>query len=105
MAPIQLAIRLLVTSGSGLLELDELAPFLQPYDAQNLLYPWQHADPKMDQLAKEIEKIVGERLNAQRQDTFKAVWERAHDGKTPLVGRSQVRARVNVPYLNEPWYC
>lgn len=104
-APIQLAIRLLVTSGSGLLELDELAPFLQPYDAQNLLYPWQHADPKMDQLAKEIEKIVGERLNAQRQDIFKAVWERAHDGKTPLVGRSQVRARVNVPYLNEPWYC
>jgi radical SAM superfamily enzyme YgiQ (UPF0313 family) len=104
-APIQLAIRLLVTSGSGLLELDELAPFLQPYDGQNLLYPWQHADPKMDQLAEEIEKIVGERLNVRRRDVFRAVWERAHDGETQLVDRSEVKARVNVPYFNEPWYC
>ena len=104
-APIQLAIRLLVTSGSRLLELDELAPFLQSYDGQKLLYPWQNADPKMDELAKGIEKIVGERLNVCRRDIFKVVWERAHDGKAQLVRRSQVKTRVNVPYLNEPWFC
>ena len=45
-APIQLAIRLLIPASSKLLELDDLPA--GPFDAAALSYRWVHRDPEMD---------------------------------------------------------
>ena len=44
-APIQLAIRLLVTEGSRLLELPEVRDLVRPFDSVTMTYPWRHPDP------------------------------------------------------------
>ena len=41
-APIQLAIRLLIPAGSRLLELAEVREMVGPFDPTALVYPWQH---------------------------------------------------------------
>jgi radical SAM superfamily enzyme YgiQ (UPF0313 family) len=105
-APIQLGIRLLVTSGSQLLALDDPDLCLGNYDESNLLYPWSHKDPQVDRLADDIGALVGLNLRASRQAIFSQVWKRAYHG-TPLAVRKSdgLRQRTEVPYLNEPWYC
>ena len=105
-APIQLAIRLLVTAGSRLLELGELRSRVGTYDEARLLYPWRYADERVEQLAEDIGAIVGRHLTASRRTIFKEIWARAHAGTTvPPFRCSVVKQRVEVPYLNEPWYC
>ena len=105
-APIQLALRLLVTAGSRLLELDELVEHLEAFDAEHLVYPWRHPDHRVDQLADDVRAMVGQRLTAGRRELFDAVRGRACDGELPeRLPRTPVRQRVAVPYLNEPWYC
>ena len=49
-APIQLGIRLLIPAGSRLLELDDLRKTLGEFDSAGLVYPWKHADARMDPL-------------------------------------------------------
>ena len=49
-APVQLAIRMLVPAGSRLLDLAALAPFLDGYDAAALSHRWSHPDPEADRL-------------------------------------------------------
>ncbi len=51
-APIQLAIRLLVPDGSRLLELDEMRRHLGGFDATTLTYRWSHPDPRVDSLQR-----------------------------------------------------
>ena len=58
-APIQLAIRLLIPEGSRLLELDDVRARIGPFDAATLAYPWVHADPRVDELHREIARLVG----------------------------------------------
>src|SRR5205085_2978325 len=41
-APIQLAIRLLIPEGSLLLELPEVRAMIEPFDPRGLCYPWRH---------------------------------------------------------------
>ncbi len=105
-APVQLALRLLVTAGSRLRELEDLRARLGPFDAEQLVYPWRHPDPCVDRLADDVSAMVGRRLNAPRHETFDAIRLRAHDGRVPAaVTTAPVRRRIEVPYLNEPWYC
>tara|TARA_B100000949_G_scaffold141277_1_gene124136 strand:- start:99 stop:1418 length:1320 start_codon:yes stop_codon:yes gene_type:complete len=105
-APIQLGIRLLVTSGSQLLALDDPDLCLGNYDESNLLYPWSHKDPQVDRLADDIGALVGLNLRASRQAIFSQVWKRAYHGTQSAVRKSDgLRQRTEVPYLNEPWYC
>src|SRR5262249_15637167 len=47
-APIQLAIRLLVPHGSRLLELDEVRSLVGPFDPATLTHHWLHPDPRVD---------------------------------------------------------
>jgi radical SAM superfamily enzyme YgiQ (UPF0313 family) len=106
-APIQLAIRLLVTKSSRLLTLPGVTACLEPFDPIRLVYPWRHPDPRVDQLCDEVGALVGRRLTATRRELFADIWEVAHR----LAGRvSGSRApippnRAEVPFLNEPWYC
>ena len=103
-APIQLAIRLLIPEGSRLMELGEIRDTVGPFDARTLTYPWDHADPDVDALQASVATLVGRRLNAPRRELFDAIWQLA--GLPP--GHRQdpgLLPRAAVPYLNEPWYC
>ena len=105
-APIQLALRLLVTSGSRLHELEDLRVRLGAFDPERLIYPWRHPDPRVDRMADDVGALVGRRLTAGRRELFDATRLRAYDGDVPApVASGTVRRRVEVPYLNEPWYC
>jgi radical SAM superfamily enzyme YgiQ (UPF0313 family) len=107
-APIQLAIRLLVTEGSRLLELDDVRRLLRPFDAASLTYPWVHADPRVDALQRSLSDLVGVSVTATRAEMFAQVWDRAHAAagvRPPARTPAPALPRAAVPYLNEPWYC
>jgi radical SAM superfamily enzyme YgiQ (UPF0313 family) len=114
-APVQLAIRLLVPAGSRLLELEEMRAVLAPFDAESLVYPWRHPDARVDRLQREIEEIVKESRKSplSRHETFARI-ERAALAASTAAGRNPVPsrppdrpriARAAIPFLTEPWYC
>ena len=106
-APIQLAIRLLVPAESRLLG-DDLRPHLDPYDPVRLVHPWRHPDPGMDRLAARLARLVARRPTAGRREVFREVWQLAHGdrpGAPPPLPNGPRRRRSEVPYLDEPWYC
>ena len=105
-APIQLALRLLVTAGSDLLELDDMRRQVGSFDEARLVYPWRCDDPAVDQLADDVAAIVGRRLTADRHSVYEEIRARAHAGCGALARRPlPARRRAETPYLNEPWYC
>ena len=105
-APIQLAIRLLVPEGSRLLELEEVRRLVGAFDARTLTYRWSHPDPRVDRLHEEVASVVGARLTSDRTAVFDEIcafaYQRAGLGRP---APHPVRDRATVPYLNEPWYC
>jgi radical SAM superfamily enzyme YgiQ (UPF0313 family) len=105
-APIQLAIRLLIPQGSRMLELEDVRAAAGPFDPQTLTYRWVHADRRVDRLHEEVAALVGSRLTAERRQLFDAISDLAHERAAmfrPRVGA--VPDRATIPYLNEPWYC
>ncbi|MBZ5556918.1 MAG: radical SAM protein [Acidobacteriia bacterium] len=107
-APIQLAIRLLVPEGSRLLELDEMRRHVLGFDPATLTYRWSHPDPRVDALHRDIAAIVGMRLNVDRRAVFAEIRALAREraGLPPAPDATRpARDRATVPYLNEPWYC
>ena len=106
-APIQLAIRLLVPDGSGLLGLPQVSACLQPFDPVLLVHPWRHHDPAVDELCDEIGALVGRGLTSSRREMFARVWDVAHrvSGRVSGFRTLGPPARAVVPFLNEPWYC
>lgn len=108
-APIQLGIRLLIPEGSRLLELDEVRALVNPFDPQSLVYPWKHADTRLDRLSETVQAIAaeGDRKKESRPEVFERIWKAAHATagiETPRILRSS-RAITAVPFLSEPWYC
>lgn len=106
-APIQLAIKLLLPEGSKLLELDHVREMIGPFDPENLIYRWIHADPRVDALQRDIAGLVA-RLSGSRSAAFQEVWALAHRDEpnlSPASSRLTVRQSASVPYLDEPWYC
>ncbi|HJY85834.1 MAG TPA: CUAEP/CCAEP-tail radical SAM protein [Candidatus Acidoferrales bacterium] len=110
-APIQLGIRLLIPAGSRLLELAEVRELVGPFDEVALVYPWRHADPRVDALCEGVQELVraGEKLNRSRMGIFARIGEaarRAAGLREPAPPREPVLpSRATIPYLNEPWYC
>jgi hypothetical protein len=106
-APIQLAIRLLIPEGSRMLELADVRGVVSSFDGASLTYPWRHPDPRVDVLHAEVSSVVGKRLTASRRDVFAQIWGIAHErtGTRPAPLRDAPLVRATVPYLNEPWYC
>ena len=110
-APIQLAMRLLLPAGSKLLELPEMQPYLAGFDASALTHRWVHPDPRVDQLCAEALTLVqsSEAEEASRPEIFARLWAAAHKAAGrlgPAVPAPVVAAqRGPMPYLNEPWYC
>lgn len=109
-APIQLAIRLLIPSGSLLLELPEVQDNTGKFDPAALCYPWQHPDSRMDELHTELNELLSHADGAQsRSEVFECVWEAAHRKAErpahPIPQPDSIVSRVAIPYLTEPWYC
>ncbi len=109
-APIQLAIRLLIPAGSRLLELPEVRGMVGPFDSAALIFPWKHEDARVDALSRAISDLVqrGESLKLSRTEIFSHIRRAARAaagireaaGVTPALG-----PRTPVPFLDEPWYC
>ena len=109
-APIQLAIRLLIPAGSRLLELPEMSSIVGPFDSAALVFPWKHEDPGVDRLAGEISQLVkrGDSLKLSRTDIFSHIRRAANAAagkRAPNSGLPPLKKGNPVPYLDEPWYC
>ena len=104
-ASVQLALRLLVTSGSSLLELEDLRASLGPFDFEALVYPWRHPQVEMDRLADRVFHLVHacQTRSESRAQVFEKLWQAAYDA--PLPHNYRLRPRATIPYLDEPWYC
>lgn len=129
-APIQLAIRLLIPAGSKLLELDEVREIVRPIDRAALVHPWRHEDPAVDRLQALAERLVqeatargesrtrifsrirglaeaaagleGPRVSPELQQDERSEQAKGKAGEGP---GDHEPARAAVPYLTEPWYC
>jgi radical SAM superfamily enzyme YgiQ (UPF0313 family) len=107
-APIQLAIRLLLPQGSKLLELEDVRQVVTGFDAATLAHQWMHPDPRVDQLQRDIALIVGGSVARNRLAVFSEISSLAHQ----RAGREHQARRIDsslyqqvVPYMTEPWYC
>lgn len=98
-APVQWGLRLLVTHGSRLLELDDIRRAVGPFDRKTLTYPWMHEDPRVDGLQAAVMRMIGTKPTASRLELFATVSDMAGLMSAPLLSRSAI------PYLDEPWYC
>jgi radical SAM superfamily enzyme YgiQ (UPF0313 family) len=103
-APIQLAIRLLIPEGSLMLELPDVRARIEPFDARGLCYPWRNRDCEMDRLSAVVQETIKreERQRASRLEIFRKIWDLSQVGSFPDVS---LAARATIPYLTEPWYC
>jgi radical SAM superfamily enzyme YgiQ (UPF0313 family) len=110
--PIQLGIRLLIPAGSRLLELDEIRGSISEFDAAGLLYPWKHADPRLDALAAQVQELAGagDKLKSTRPQTFAQIWRAAAvaagaGAADPAWELPPFAASAPIPHVSEPWYC
>ena len=112
-APIQYAIRLLIPSGSRLLELDEMVDLIDDFDESSLCYPWRHPDPAVDHLYETVMECItsGQEQGSSRHQIFEQIWcvacenERLVEEKAWGISRIQGARQRMIPHLSEPWYC
>ena len=105
-APVQLAIRLLVTARSALLGLEEIREAIGPFDRASLIFPWRHRDPRVDQLQAAIMALVSAHEPRARGDIFAAIATLASErAGLPSRASRRPRAAAAVPTVTEPWYC
>ena len=99
-APVQLALRLLIPRGSRLLELDDIQAVLGAFDEPALLYRWQHPDPEVDTLAHEALRMAA--WNGSRREIFRDLWNLVSN--QPL-HQDFDRSPAALPQMDEPWFC
>ena len=107
-SPVQLAIRLLVTEGSRLLELAGVRAVIGPFNPRSLTYPWVHADHRVDDLQARLEALAGDSLSAPRNEIFGRIWMLAHEAAglaAPRATENGLVTRPAIPFMSEPWYC
>ncbi len=109
-APIQLAIRLLIPAGSRLLELREIRETVGEFNEAALVFPWPHADPRVDELCGRAQAAIqgAEKAGAGRREIFRRVWALTHEIEglaAAEISEPETVARAAIPYLTEPWYC
>lgn len=114
-APVQYAIRLLIPSGSRLLELPDIRALLGPFDDEALCYSWAHPDATVDRLYETILEIVKKGLS--QSETRGAIFSRVYQAASEaLPGDSRrdapfpatlasLRVQPVIPHLSETWFC
>jgi radical SAM superfamily enzyme YgiQ (UPF0313 family) len=107
-APVQWSIRLLVTWGSRLLELDDIKTRVGPFDAKTLTYPWRHRDSRVDALQRQVMALASGSKTA-RAAVFETARELAHAASGQVKTFRSIDlvlpSRSAIPYMNEPWCC
>ena len=106
-APIQLAIRLLIPEDSYLLRIPGFRQQLQPFTDAILGYPWANPDARVDALQARAQAWV-EQAGSEcgRWETFAGLWRLAHEAagrEVPALAADC--AGPEGPQLSEPWYC
>lgn len=109
-APVQLAIRLLIPEGSRLLELPDVVTLTTGFDEESLCYPWRHSDASVDELQAAVEAIVEEACKSDlpRTEIFKRIWQetiRAMGERDRIQIDFPSQNSSKLPYLSEDWYC
>jgi radical SAM superfamily enzyme YgiQ (UPF0313 family) len=111
--PVQFTIRLLVPPGSLLLDRPALGPHLRGFDPAAFGHRWEHPDPRMDALHREVTDLVvaATRAGEEARLTFARIRARARAAAgrpapagTEDAGDAAAR-RQRVPRLTEPWFC
>jgi len=112
-APVQLGIRLLIPECSRLLDVAEMTKSITRFDEDALCYRWEHPDPRVDHLQRDVETTVKESLckrgAGNRTAVFKDVWQtlgRYIDlPNLPTDATASCCSSKAVPQLSEAWYC
>lgn len=109
-APIQLAIRLLIPNQSYLLDLAEMQPHLLGYDQAALSHKWRNPDESVEEFCTAVQALVETSAieNHSRQDTFKALYDaslkacgKEHESLPTL----SALPNLPIPSMSEPWFC
>jgi radical SAM superfamily enzyme YgiQ (UPF0313 family) len=105
-SPVQLGIRLLITHGSRLLELPDIAARIAPFDPDTLTFPWQHDDPRVDALQRQVMRLASTAHGRSRTSIWSDVRALAAEAEGVALAPFDAAAEgTPVPYINEPWYC
>lgn len=109
--PVQFSIRLLVPPGSLLLKDESAGAWLGALNQPAFTYEWQHPDPRMDELHRQVTRTVEQaaRNNENAAATFARVSEAAHRmrGDVEFIEHLPMvpPARLHPPRLTEAWFC
>ena len=108
--PVQYSIRLLLPPGSWLLDIPEIQPHLGSLVQEDFVYSWQHEDPRVDMLQRQVARIAEEAASSVEDPatTFNRIKELT---LTTIFGQKAVaqprhrRRSVRSPHLTEAWFC
>jgi radical SAM superfamily enzyme YgiQ (UPF0313 family) len=109
--PVQYCIRLLVPPGSLLLARPDTARWLGRLAQESFTYEWAHANPRMDELHKQVSALVEQAVqrNEDPAATFYRIRELAYQARGH---QDSVRSmpdiaplRLRPPRLTEAWFC
>jgi hypothetical protein len=106
--PVQYSIRLLLPPASPLLSLPAIQPYVREFNEEKFTYLWEHPDPAMERLQKEIAVCVEAAPGHQTSQTFVAIRELAYRAAGRRPRRKfvpQVEADLSPPRLTEHWFC
>jgi radical SAM superfamily enzyme YgiQ (UPF0313 family) len=98
---VQYTIRLLLPTGSLLLDHPDLAPHLGPWDDERLTYTWTAPDPAVDALQATLAGLVEGHVAAGTPTDAVYVAVRAAAGARPITLPSPREG----PRLTEAWFC
>jgi hypothetical protein len=104
-APIQLAIRLLITNGSPLLDLPDIQRVVGDFDPGSLTWPWRHPDARVDTLQQQVMQRVGNNPRTSRVEMFEAIRDLFDPTESASRRQPNLSCQRAVPILSENWYC
>ena len=109
--PVHFSIRLLIPPGSALLNAPDAAHWLGELDPAAYSYHWQHPDPRMDDLHRDISGLVekAQRVQADPIETFFSIkalaFAAAERDMCLSCSINDYGERKVIPHLTETWFC
>jgi radical SAM superfamily enzyme YgiQ (UPF0313 family) len=105
--PVQLSVRLLVPPGSLLLSEPDTRGFFGALDPAALGHVWRHPDARVDELWREIARLVADAAEAEEPawQTFAAIRAAVHRAAGQAPPTTPPRSPRRVPRVTEPWFC